>query len=227
MGAVRFDPLAHLGDHRSIAHRHIVTIEVVLVVGADVARLLGPLPLFHEGLDHGTLNLFACHGVDRVGDVGVQLGPPIVIPHGAVLIELGAALVAEPRPEVVLAGTFEAAIRELAARHRHENTLGTFDNLQVPDNEGIIEGDRAEREQPLAIRFAQLDADFRDDHRGSPSCGIRGLNYERLALAIRALREDGSNEIVPPPKQLHRGSGTGRTPPSRSRTSLPRMGPVR
>src|SRR4029077_8218070 len=101
-------------------------------------------------------------------------GAAVGVAHGPVYSELGPALVAEPGAQVGLAPALVAPVREFAARHRHEHPLRPLDDLQIPDHEGVVEGDRAEREQPLAVRLAQLDADFRDDHRCSPYSGVAG-----------------------------------------------------
>src|SRR5262249_26691623 len=67
----------------------LVLVVVVVVVGADVAGLLGPLLLLVEGLEHGGLDHLAAAGVDWVGDVGVQLGPAVGVAGRPVLVELG------------------------------------------------------------------------------------------------------------------------------------------
>src|SRR5262249_49440241 len=105
-----------------------------------------------------------------VSDVGVQLGPAVGVARGPVLVELRAALVAEPRPQVVLAAAARAAVGQLAAGHGHERPLGALDDLQVADDEGVAEGDRAEGLEPLVLVpvFHELDADFGDNHGSSP-----------------------------------------------------------
>ncbi len=121
------------------------------------------------------LNLLAGRRVDRVRDIGVELGAAVGVAHRPVFVELAAARVAEPRPEVVLAPALVAPVGEFPTRHRHEDALRPLDDFQIPDDEGVVEGDRAEREQPLAVHLAQLDANFRDDHRCSPySAGSGG-----------------------------------------------------
>src|SRR5262249_11389319 len=71
-----------------------IIIAVVVIVIADVARLLRPFPFLLVGLEDGGLDHLAAGGVDRVSDVGVQLGPAVGIAGGAILVELAAALVA-------------------------------------------------------------------------------------------------------------------------------------
>src|SRR5262249_22312639 len=70
------------GNDRGVA---LVALGVVVVVGADVAGLLGALALLVVGLQDGGLDDLAAGGVDRVGDVGVELGPAVGVPGGPVL----------------------------------------------------------------------------------------------------------------------------------------------
>ena len=66
------------GDHARVARAVVVVIAaVVVVVGADVAGLLRPFAFLLIGLDDRALDDLAAGGVDRVGDVGVQLGPAV------------------------------------------------------------------------------------------------------------------------------------------------------
>src|SRR5262249_45683677 len=106
-------------------------------------------------------------GVDRVGDVGVELGAAIGVADGAVLVELVTARVAVTGTEVVLAAAGAAAVGELAARHGDEAALGSFDDLPVTHDEGIFGRGCAEGLQPLVVFLDQFDADFGDDHSGS------------------------------------------------------------
>src|SRR4029077_9267511 len=85
-----------------------------------------------------------------------------------VLVEFGPALVAEAGAQVVLRAALRAAVGQLAAGHRHERPLGALDDLQVADDEGIVERDRAEGLQALVVVLDELDANFRDLHSCSP-----------------------------------------------------------
>src|SRR4051812_42443174 len=84
---------AHLTEEREVV---LVFAGVVLVIRADVAGLLGALLFFVIGLEDGALDHLAAGRVDRVGDVGVQLGAAVGVADGPVLVELGTALVAVP-----------------------------------------------------------------------------------------------------------------------------------
>src|SRR5205807_1423981 len=56
-----------------------IKVGIVVVVGTDVAGLLGSLFLLLEGLDYRALDDFAAGGVDRMCDVGVQLGSAVLV----------------------------------------------------------------------------------------------------------------------------------------------------
>src|SRR5262249_13657748 len=143
---------------------------VEVVVRANVAGQLGAFLLFLERLQHGGLDHLAAGGVDRVGDVGVQLGAAVGVARRPVLVELAAALVAEARPEMVLATTLAATVGQFAAGHGHERALGALDDLEITDNEGVVERHRAEGLQALVLVaiFHELDTDFGDNHSCSP-----------------------------------------------------------
>ena len=94
-----------------------------------------------------------------------------LVASGAVRIQRSATLVAEARGQTVLRPAPITTIRELATRHRHEGTLGTFDDLQIPNHEGIVDGHAAVSAELVARIHRQLDADFGDVHGPPiPSC---------------------------------------------------------
>ena len=160
-------------------------LAVEVVVARDVARELGALELVGVRGEHGALDLLPAHRVDRVGDVGVQLGAAVGVADGAVLVEAAAALVAEPAPQVVLGAAVPAAVGQLPRRHGHEEALGPLDDLQVADDEHVVERDAAERLQPLVaarVVFHELDADFGDLHGRTPlRCVLRIVHGSRTA----------------------------------------------
>src|SRR5919204_435285 len=102
------------------------------------------------------------------GPAGRHGRPARGVAGGAVLVQLVAALVAVAGPQVVLVAALAAAVRQLAAGHGHERAFGAFDDLQVAHDEGVVERDRAEGEQALVVVFHELNANFGDDHSGSP-----------------------------------------------------------
>src|SRR5262249_10480457 len=126
--------------------------------------------LHHERLEHSALDDLAAGGVDRVGDVGVELDPAVGVAGRPVLVELAATLVAEASPQGVLRATTGAAVGELPVGHGHRRAPGALDDLQVPDHKGVVEGHRAERLEALVLVAVihELDPDFGDDHSCSP-----------------------------------------------------------
>src|SRR5947207_1305017 len=121
-----------LADHLSVARRLVVA--VVVVVGADVAGLLGAFLLGVESLQDGALNDLAARRVDRVSDVGVKLDAAVGVSGGAILVELAATLVAVASPEVILAAAARAAVGQLAAGHGDERALRPLDDFQIADD---------------------------------------------------------------------------------------------
>src|SRR5262249_12810465 len=109
----------------------LVLATVVVVVRADVARLLGALLFFLIGPQHRRLDDLPTGGVDGVRDVGVELGPAVGVAAGAVLVQFVAALVAVAGSQVVLAPALPATVSQLATRHRHKGPLCPFDDFQV------------------------------------------------------------------------------------------------
>src|SRR6516164_9219908 len=126
----------HLADDADVA---VVEVGIVVVVGADVARHLGFFALVVIGLQHGGLDHFAAGGVDRVSDIGVELGPAVSVADGAVFIKLVSALVAVAGPQVILAATAAAAVGQFAAGHGHKRPLGSLDDFQVANHVGVVE----------------------------------------------------------------------------------------
>ena len=82
--------------------------------------------------------------------------------------ERSAALVAVAAAQVILAAALRAVGREFAAGHGHERAVGPLDDLQIADDEAVVERDRAERLQPLAGVFHELDANLGDFHGRTP-----------------------------------------------------------
>ena len=74
---------------------------VGVVVARDVVRLIRAFQLGAVLLDHVLLNHLAALRVDRVGDIGVEFGTPLLIAHRAIVFEASAAVVAVAAAEVV------------------------------------------------------------------------------------------------------------------------------
>src|SRR5262245_13000769 len=73
---------------------------------------------------------------------------------------------------MVLAAALAAAVRQFAAGHGHERPLGALDDLQVANDEGVVERDRAEGLEALVVVVHELDPDFGDDHSCSPFLSV-------------------------------------------------------
>ena len=119
-------------------------------------------------------------------DVGVQLDAAVGVADGAVLVELAAALIAEAGPQMILAAAAGTAIGQLAAGHGHERALGPFDDLQIADDEGIVERDRAEGLQAVSLLSSMSLMRTSVITTGSPFfCGTGELScYEQLRTKI-------------------------------------------
>jgi hypothetical protein len=84
------------------------------------------------------------------------------------LIESSAAVVAEAGAEMIFVAAARAVIAKLARRHGEEEALGTFDELDVADDESVIEGERAKRLETPGGVAAEVDADFSQLHGDTP-----------------------------------------------------------
>jgi hypothetical protein len=120
--------------------KRILTVPVQVIVVAHVPGLLGALSFFAIRFQDRALNNFPACGVDRVGNVGMELGAALGITKGPILVQSLAALVAKAGPQVVFGTALAAAISQLTAGHCNETILGAFDNLEVANDKCIIEG---------------------------------------------------------------------------------------
>jgi hypothetical protein len=144
-----------------------IVIGVDLIVARDVAGHFRPFELVGVSFEDGGLDFFASARVDRVGDVGVELGSPVGVADRSIFVESGAALVAKAAAEVVFGAAMRAPIGEFPRRHRDEETLGALDDLEVANDEHVVKGDAAKGLQPFVasrVVFHELDADFGDIH---------------------------------------------------------------
>jgi len=84
--------------------------------------------------------------------------------HEAVFVQARAAVVAESGFEMVFLAAASATVAELARRHCQEQAVVAFDQFHVPDNKGVIKGERAKRLEAASLAAAQIDANLRDLH---------------------------------------------------------------
>src|SRR5437899_10506243 len=142
------------------------------IVRRDVAWLLGPFSLLLIGLEDGGLHYFASGRVDRMGDIGMELGPAVGVASGPILVELMAALIAVAGPQMVFAAALRAPVGEFAARHGHERPLAAFDVLQIANDEHFVKRDRAESQEPFVVGFHELDWDLGEFLSCSPFLSV-------------------------------------------------------
>jgi hypothetical protein len=67
--------------------------------------------------------------------------------------------------QVIFVVALRAMSRQFTTRHGNERTVSTIDDLQVADNEGSVDRDRAKRSQPIFRPFHQFDANFGNFHQ--------------------------------------------------------------
>lgn len=113
-----------------------------------------------------------------MSDVCVQLGASVDVARRTLFIEPGAALIAVPGSQVILIPAVWAAIRQLAAGHRDEETLGPLDDFQITNHEFIVEGHAAERMETFVVLFDKLDTDFGDFHYRLLWLSLARTNHE-------------------------------------------------
>src|SRR5262249_17566888 len=121
-----------------------------------------------ELTDDALLNHFAARAIDRMSDVGIELGAAVFVQRSAIGIETVTTIIAVVRAKMVLCPALWTVGSELAAGHGDERAAGAFDDFQVADDKTIVKRDRAERLQSLAGLFHQFDANFGDFHGRSP-----------------------------------------------------------
>jgi len=90
--------------------------------------------------------------VDRMGNVRVKLRP---FAQGARVTrrrETRATLVAEVRAVMVLFATAATTLHHLATGHSHERPLRSFDDLEIANHEGVVDGDAAKGPEFVVLR---------------------------------------------------------------------------
>ena len=114
---------------------------IEVVVSRDVAGKLRPLEFGMEFANHAVLNHLAAARVDRVRDIGIELGPAVLVLDGPIFLEPQSALVAKAGLEVVFTAALRAMGGQFAARHGHKRAIRSFDDLQIPNDKAIVKGD--------------------------------------------------------------------------------------
>src|SRR4051812_43887940 len=96
--------------------------------------------------------------------VAVAVPVAVAVLQVPALIEPAPAVVAVAGPQVVLFLARRAVVAQLARRHRQEQAVVPVDQLDVPDDEGVVERQRAERLEAAAVLTTEVDPYFRQFH---------------------------------------------------------------
>src|SRR4029077_11637798 len=124
---------------------------LVIEVRRDVAGLLAAIELAMEGFDDFALDRRTAGGVDGGGGCGAGFQSSALVAvagqvaRRAAFVESAAAVVAEAGAQAVLFTGARAMVAQLARRHGEEKPVRAFDEFDVSDDEGVVEGERAER----------------------------------------------------------------------------------
>jgi len=151
-------------------------INIEVVVSRNVARGFGSADFFLELSYYRLLNHFSTARVDRVGNVGIQLGTALVVGGHPIGIERGAALVAMVRTKVVFCAALGAVRSQLATGHRHKRSARALDDFEVSNDKTIVKRDRAKGLEPFSWLFHEFDSHFGDFHNSSPCVVNARLN---------------------------------------------------
>jgi hypothetical protein len=132
----------------------------------------------------------AAVGVDGVRDVSMQFGASgptvticaimvyLLIPLMAIVVQPRAARVAEPGPQVVLLVAAGAMVGEFSRRHGQEQSIATFDQLDIANDERVVESQGTERFEAASQVGAQTDADLGELHKQHPLRAVGPRNRE-------------------------------------------------
>src|SRR5271165_1545177 len=72
---------------------NVEVVDLVFIIPRDIAGHLRALELFRVRCQDGRLDLLTAHRVDRMSDVGMQLGSPVGVAQRAVFVESASALI--------------------------------------------------------------------------------------------------------------------------------------
>ena len=127
----------------------------------------------------------------------VAVAVAVLVPLVALLVEPRAALVAVAGAEVIFFTAAVAVVGELSGGHREEEAVVAVDELDVADDEGVVEGQGAERLEPVVLIFAELNSDVRQLH-DEPLSERRPLKMRIQDVfphtrATRSVRSDASS----------------------------------
>lgn len=164
----------HAGALGTILAGFVQVVDVDVVVPRYITGLLRAVEFVVKLVDDVLLNHLAALGINRVGDVGIELGPAVGIEWHAILRQASPALVAILGTQVIFHSAPRAVGRQLAARHGDEGAVRAVDDFQIAHHEAVIKGDRAKRLEAFAGIFHEFDSHLGNIHGKSP-CEVKRL----------------------------------------------------
>jgi hypothetical protein len=143
---------------------HHLFFEFGVNVGGSVVGIFRQLRLRSIFFNDLLLNDLAKCGIDGVCNVPVHSELAGRVARDAGRWELGAALIAKSRAQVVFPSALGAMHRKFSRGHSDEQSVGSLDDLQVADDEFVVERDAANGLEPVARILNQFYANVRDIH---------------------------------------------------------------
>jgi hypothetical protein len=160
-------PQAEMLFHRGVGVFIVEIAQISVKFGWNVAGQLAPVDLFLVCSDGAAFDLEPAIGIDRMGDVGMQFKPSTHRPlnlHAAIFIQPLATVIAEAGTEVILVPAPPASVAELSRRHGEEQSIISFDDFHIADDECVVERERAKGFEASCLWPAQIDANLRKLH---------------------------------------------------------------
>jgi len=140
-------------------------IEVFFIVARDVAGLLRTFEFQRVLADDRLLDHISAGLIDRVGDVRVEfVRSTFDVAKVLRASQTRAALIAVMAAKMIFRPAAATTCGHLATGHRHEGTVGPFDDLQIADHETMIERDGTEGPEAIFRFLHELDSNLGDFH---------------------------------------------------------------
>lgn len=133
----------------------------------------------------GFLDSLSAFGIDRVCNVRMELHSPVTVLMDPVFLKFCSAVTAEFCPQMVFAAAFTAMVAHFAGGHCNKQTTGSFNDLDVADDEFIVERHRAERLETIILISYKFDPDFADLHFDCLMIKLPSIVVNDSAFAVK------------------------------------------